>query len=93
MNLIPVRLQTWLTVDSQPLNPLAPPAIDRLDSIHVPTLILAGALDHPEVLRAADVMMDAIQGAKKHIFSNSAHVPNMDEPEAFTQVVMNFLAE
>jgi len=38
-------------------------------------------------------MTDAIQGAQKHIFSNSAHIPNMEEPEEFTQIVMNFLAE
>jgi len=36
-------------------------------------------------------MADAIKGAKKHIFSNSAHVPNMEEPEEFTQVVLSFL--
>jgi pimeloyl-ACP methyl ester carboxylesterase len=29
--------------------------------------------------------------AKKHIFSHSAHVPNMEEPEEFTQVVLSFL--
>jgi len=91
MNLIPVRMNTWLAADSHPLNPLDPPAIGRLSAIHVPALIMAGALDHPEVLRAADVMTDAIKGAKKHIFSHSAHVPNMEEPEEFTQVVLSFL--
>ena len=91
MNLIPVRMNTWLAADSHPLNPLDPPAISRLSAIHVPALIMAGALDHPEVLRAADVMTDAIKGAKKHIFSHSAHLPNMEEPEEFTQVVLSFL--
>jgi pimeloyl-ACP methyl ester carboxylesterase len=91
MNLLPVRMNTWLAADSHPFNPLDPPAIDRLSAIHVPALIMAGALDHPEVLRAAEVMTDAIKGAKKHIFLHSAHVPNMEEPEAFTQVVLSFL--
>ena len=90
MNLIPVRMNTWVTADSQPLNPLDPPAIHRLSAIHVPALIMAGALDDPEVLRAARVMTAAIKGAKKHIFSQSAHVPNMEEPEAFTQVALSF---
>ena len=93
MNRIPVGLNTWGTADSHPLNPLDPPAIDRLCAIHTPALIMAGALDDPEVLRAACVMTDAIKGAKKHIFSQSAHVPNMEEPEAFTQVVLSFLDE
>jgi pimeloyl-ACP methyl ester carboxylesterase len=91
MNLIPVRMNTWVTADSQPLNPLDPPAIHRLSAIRVPALIMAGALDHPEILRATEVMTDAIKGAKKHIFSHSAHVPNMEEPEEFTQVVLSFL--
>jgi pimeloyl-ACP methyl ester carboxylesterase len=91
MNLLQVRMNTWVVADAQPLNPLNPPAMSRLSTIHAPTLILAGALDHPEVLRATDVMADAIKGAKKHIFSQSAHVPNMEEPEEFTQVVLSFL--
>jgi pimeloyl-ACP methyl ester carboxylesterase len=91
MNLIPVRRNTWLFADSQPINQLNPPAIDRLDAIHIPTLIMAGALDHPELLRAADLMADAIKGAKKHILSDSAHVPSMEKPAEFTQVVLNFL--
>jgi len=93
MNLIPVRQKTLLVADSQPYNPLVPPAMNRLKTIDTPVLIMAGALDHPEILRAVDVMADAIKGAKKHIFSQSAHVPNMEEPEEFTQIVMNFLAE
>jgi pimeloyl-ACP methyl ester carboxylesterase len=93
MNLIAIKMNTWLIADSQPINPLDPPAIDRLSAIHVPVLIMAGALDHPEVLRAADIMTDAIKGAKKHIFSQSAHIPNMEEPEEFTHVVLSFLDE
>ena len=93
MNRIPVGLNTWGTADAQPLNPLEPPAIDRLSAIHIPALIMAGALDDPEVLRAANVMTDAIKGAKKHIFLQSAHMPNMEEPEEFTQVVLSFLDE
>lgn len=91
MNLAPVRLKTRLTADTQRLNPLVPPASTRLDAIHVPALIMVGALDHPEILRAADVMAEAIKGAKKQIFADSAHVPNMEKPEEFTQVVLGFL--
>ena len=44
-----------------------------------------------KIFLLSDVMMDPIEGAKKHIFSQSAHVPNMEEPEEFTQVVLSFL--
>jgi pimeloyl-ACP methyl ester carboxylesterase len=91
MNMLPVRMNTWSTADLQPLNPLAPPAISRLNAIHIPTLIMTGALDDPEVLRASNIIADEIKGAKKHSFSHSAHVPNMEEPEEFTQIVLSFL--
>src|SRR5260370_20864414 len=81
---IPVGLNTWLVADSNPLDPLNPPAIGRLSAIHTPALIMAGALDDPEMLRAARVMTDANKGAQKHIFSQRAHVPKIEEPEAST---------
>src|SRR5258708_23785734 len=90
MNLIPVGLNTCLVADTHPLDPLDPPAIGRLSTIHTPALIMAGALDDPEVLRAAGVMTDGINGAKKHLFSQGVHVPNIEEPEAFNQVGLRF---
>src|SRR5258708_27831482 len=80
MNRIPVGLNTWLVADSHPLDPLDPPAIGRLSTIHTPALIMAGALDDPEVLRAAGVMTDAIKGAEKQLFSQRAHIPHIEEP-------------
>ena len=92
MNRIPVARSTWGIADSQPYHPLTPPAAQRLGEIHVPTLIIAGALDHPEILRAADVMAAGIQGAQKLILPDSAHVPNMEQPEAFNHAVLDFLS-
>lgn len=91
MNIISVRLNTWSVADLQPLNPLDPPAIERLDTIHVPTLIMAGALDDPAVLCAADTLADGIKGAQKYILSDTAHVPSMEKTAEFTQVVLSFL--
>jgi pimeloyl-ACP methyl ester carboxylesterase len=90
MNIISVRNRTY-GADAQPLNPLHPPAAGRLAEIHVPTLLIAGALDHPEILRAADVMQAGIKGAKKVIIPDAAHVPNMEEPTLFNQAVLDFL--
>jgi pimeloyl-ACP methyl ester carboxylesterase len=77
--------------DAQPPNPLTPPAAERLGEIQAPTLIVAGALDHPEILRAAEVMAAAIPGADKAIIEDSAHLPNMEQPAAFNEAVLNFL--
>jgi pimeloyl-ACP methyl ester carboxylesterase len=92
MNRILVKNGTWAKADSQPLDPLNPPAIGRLAEIKVPTLVIAGSLDHPEVLRAADLLANRIKGAKKVILPDTAHIPNMEKPAEFNQVVLDFLS-
>jgi pimeloyl-ACP methyl ester carboxylesterase len=91
MNRIAVANQTFLKVDLQPLQPLDPPAMKRLTEVQAPTLVVAGALDHPEILRAAECMAHEIPTAKTCILPNSAHVPNMELPDAFNQAVLDFL--
>jgi len=91
MNHIFIANGTWAKTDLQPLNPLEPPALSRLDAIRVPTLIVAGALDHAEILRAANVMVAGIAGAKQVSIPDAAHVPNMDHPALFNRVVLDFL--
>ncbi|MFN8441329.1 MAG: alpha/beta fold hydrolase [Caldilineaceae bacterium] len=78
-------------VDMQPLNPLTPPAIERLNEIHIPVLIINGALDHAEVLRGAELMLAKIPQAQQVIIPNTAHVPNMEEAEIFNKSVLDFL--
>ena len=90
MNWIAVKNGT-IAMDMQPPNPPNPPAVSRLPEIKVPTLVIAGALDHPEILRAADVMVSEIKGAKKVIIQDTAHVPNMEKPTEFNQAVLSFL--
>lgn len=92
MNRIPLDNGTWAAADARPLNPLDPPAAQRLGDVRIPTLIIAGALDHPEILRAAEVMTAEIRGAQKVILPGCAHVPNMEQPAAFNQAVLNFLS-
>lgn len=91
MNRLPMKLGTAFVADGQPLDPLDPPAATRLMEIRLPTLILAGALDDPEILRAADLMASEIQGAQKVLIPNSAHLQNMENPELFNQTVLSFL--
>ncbi len=91
MNRIALANQTMRKVDATPLNPLDPPAADRLDAIAVPTLVVVGELDNPELLRAADVMAHSIAGARQVRIPDSAHLPSMEEPERFNQAVLAFL--
>jgi pimeloyl-ACP methyl ester carboxylesterase len=88
MTRIPVQQGTMFIADREPLDP---PASTRLGEIQAPALVLAGALDHPEILRAADVMAREIAGAQKVILPDSAHLLNMERPQEFNQAVLDFL--
>lgn len=91
MNRIPVEQSTYFLADTQPLDPLDPPAETRLEEVRCPTLIIAGSLDHPEVLRAADEMTDRIPNARKVIFEGSGHVPSYEQPDRFLRHLLEFL--
>lgn len=93
MNRIALVNGTWSKAEANPIDPLNPPAIKRLHEIHAPTLIIAGSLDHPEILRASEVMAASIANAQSVIIPNAAHLPNMEDPAGFNHVVLNFLHE
>jgi len=70
---------------------LEPPAFNRLGEVKVPTLIVVGNEDAPEVLEIADTLEQGITGAKKVVISGAAHHLNMEKPEEFNRVVLDFL--
>lgn len=91
MNQLFVANNTWAIADMQPLAPLQPPAIERLDEVKIPALIIKGELDHSENLRASALLANGIPQAKVASIANAAHVPNMDEPAVFNEIVLRFL--
>jgi proline iminopeptidase len=64
--------------------------LDRLAEIAVPTLLLAGRYDEcaPEHLWE---MHQRIAGSRFELFEASAHMPFIEEPERFDQVMRDFL--
>ncbi len=93
MSRIALANDTFRKADSVPVNPLHPPAAQRLGEVHMPVLIIADALDNPEVVRAAEVMAAGIPRARKVILPGCAHLPNMEQPEEFNRNVLEFLSE
>lgn len=68
-----------------------PPAVGRLSEIHTPTLVLIGDLDTPRTLAAADILASSIAGARRATIEGTTHLPNMEKPAEFNQIVMGFL--
>lgn len=71
--------------------PLEPPAFGRLGSLTLPTLVIVGSGDEAAVQAIADDIASGIPGARKVVMEGLAHVPNMDEPEEFNRIILEFL--
>jgi pimeloyl-ACP methyl ester carboxylesterase len=64
---------------------------DRLGEISVPTLILVGEFDRPEMHAIADRLEAEIPNTRRETIAGAAHVPNMERPEEFDRLVLEFL--
>jgi 3-oxoadipate enol-lactonase len=72
--------------------PLEPAASTRLSQIRVPTLVIVGDQDVSGIQANAERLGAEIPGARKAVIPNTAHVPNMERPKEFNQIVLEFLA-
>ncbi len=78
-------------LDPAPKQELDPPAYERLADIHVPTLLIVGADDHFHLHHIAETLEEKIVGAKRILIPETHHMPNIEKPEEFNQVVLDFL--
>ncbi len=65
----------------------------RLSEMHIPTLIIVGDQDVELILKIADTLEKEITGAKKVLISGTAHHLNLEKPEEFNHVVIEFLEQ
>jgi 3-oxoadipate enol-lactonase len=64
---------------------------DRLGEISVPTLVLVGELDVPDMHAIADRLDREIPDTRRATISGAAHVPSMERPAEFDRLVLGFL--
>ncbi len=69
-----------------------PPAWDRLAEVAAPALVAWGDLDFPGVAETCEHVVATIRGARRHVFSGAAHLPNLEQPAAFDRVLLDFCA-
>ncbi len=83
------RADEWKHAESQPIDP---PAAGRLSEIHAPTLLIVGGDDTTSVRKAMDALEAGVAGARKVVMPGLTHVPNMERPDEFNTLVLDFLA-
>ena len=67
------------------------PALPRLGEIHVPTLILVGDADIPDVHAHAGAIEAGIPRSKRVVIPGTGHIMYLEKPELFAQTVLAFL--
>jgi len=70
---------------------LEPAAAHRLAEITVPTLAIIGDLDIPASFQRYEWLISHIPQAQKAILSGTAHLPSLEKPAEFNQLVLDFL--
>ena len=64
--------------------------IDGLTGVAVPTLVIVGDQDQP-FLAPCEYMAKKIPGARLEVIRGAGHSSNLDQPEAFNRVLLDFL--
>jgi pimeloyl-ACP methyl ester carboxylesterase len=76
--------------------PTRPPdrvAVKFLSEIKVPTLILVGEFDIPDVHAHAGAINAGIPNSKREIIPKSGHLIPIEQPVVFNEAVMNYLSK
>jgi pimeloyl-ACP methyl ester carboxylesterase len=92
------RLRELLTKNPGPLTANVPesrpperPAVGRLAEIHVPTLILVGESDIPDVHAHAGVLEAGIHNARRMIVPKAGHLIQLEQPGFLEWEIRRFL--
>ena len=65
---------------------------DRLREISLPTLIVTGEDDPSTPVSAAKTIHEQIRGSQLVVLKSAFHLPNIEQADAFGQVVLDFLS-
>jgi pimeloyl-ACP methyl ester carboxylesterase len=80
-----------LTMEESAAEALDPPAIERLEEIACPTLVMPADHDPPDLQRASAEIAARIPGAVTVAIPDTDHVVGMRRPREFNDAVLAFL--
>ncbi len=71
---------------------LEPPTDEQLGSITAPTLVVVGENDDPDLHLAARYLAERLSDRDPVVIPGTAHLPSLEQPEAFNTELKAFLA-
>jgi pimeloyl-ACP methyl ester carboxylesterase len=71
---------------------MEPPALERLEAVLAPTLVMVGADDVPDMMAIAELLAERIPNARLETIPGAAHLPSLEQPEAVNRLLLDFLA-
>jgi 3-oxoadipate enol-lactonase len=83
----------WEWANNDPQRDLEPAPAQRLGEIRARTLAIVGEHDLPNFHAIADLIQRDVPGARRVVLPGAGHVVNMEAPQRFNQLVLDFLAE
>jgi pimeloyl-ACP methyl ester carboxylesterase len=72
-------------------SPQVAPAYPRLREIGIPTLIIWGTLEFPDIQARCQHLLHEIPGARARVMSGVAHLPSLEQPAALTRLIAGFI--
>jgi pimeloyl-ACP methyl ester carboxylesterase len=81
----------WHWLNKEPLLAMQPPASERLETIDTPTLVIVGERDIADFQAIAELLCERIPGALKAVIPRVGHMSNMEDPERFNALVLDFM--
>jgi len=82
----------WHWLNNDPAYPLRPLAAQQLDEINVPTLVLVGERDVPDLRAISEHVARHVPHAHKAVVPDVGHMASMEAPEHVNDLIHRFLA-
>ncbi len=83
----------WEWMNKDPQRDPDPPPAERLGEIRARMLAIVGERDLPDFHAIAGLIQRDVPGARRVVLPGVGHVVNMEAPERFNQLVVDFLLE
>jgi pimeloyl-ACP methyl ester carboxylesterase len=68
-----------------------PLAATRLQEIKVPTLLILGDRDVPQIKATIEILEKGIKGSTKVVIKGAGHMVNLEQPEKFNESLLGFV--